>query len=59
MLKLQMRQFGHDDFQRSHFIIAWKWKANWKTNKAVYDQFFPSERVTVVLALFQQKEVKR
>jgi len=53
MLKLQMRQFGHGDFQRRHFIIAWKWKANWKTNKKVYDQFLLSERVTAALALFQ------
>jgi hypothetical protein len=44
MLKLQMRQFGHDEFQRRHFIIAWKWKANWKTNKKYMTSFFPQNR---------------
>jgi len=43
MFTLQMRQFGHDDFQRRHFIIAQKCKTNWKTNKKLYDQFLTSE----------------
>jgi hypothetical protein len=50
-----MRQFGHDDGQRRHFIIAQKWKANWKANKKLYDQFlspeslFPAERKKSVI----------
>jgi hypothetical protein len=42
-----MRQFGHDDFQRRHFIIDQKWKANWKTNKKLYDNFLSSESLVL------------